>query len=325
MTYWYGEPFQRIRNRAILIFDINMMEWLTSLIEGSYNKIFVSLGIILVLWIIRLLAQRIVFKKVDDVKDRYYWKRGIRYTTVTIGIVLIGFIWVSEVGSVATFFGLLSAGLTIALKDPIVNLAGWIFIILRRPFQVGDRVQIGEHAGDVIDVRIFQFTINEIGNWVDADQSTGRIVHIPNGVVFLQSQVNYNKGFSHIWNEIGVLVTFESNWQKAKKLLFEIVKPHGSQLTEKARKELMESSKNFMIFYKTLDPIVYTSVKDSGVMLTMRYLCEPRRRRGSENDVWEEVLTTFAQHDDIDFAYPTQRIYYNLKEGKDGTRKSEGS
>ncbi|MDA0197098.1 MAG: mechanosensitive ion channel [Bacteroidetes bacterium] len=68
---------------------------------------------------------------------------------------------------------MVSAGLTIALKDPIVNIAGWLFIIIRRPFEVGDRVEIGEHAGDVIDIKIFQFTINEIGKWVDADQEHG--------------------------------------------------------------------------------------------------------------------------------------------------------
>ena len=300
-----------------------LQDWFSSLSESSFNRLLLSIGIILLLWLIRLLAQRIAFKRVQNVKDRYYWKNGIRYTSVTLGIIIIGSLWITEVGSVATFFGLLSAGLTIALKDPIVNLAGWLFIILRRPFEVGDRVQIGEHAGDVIDIRIFQFTINEIGNWVDADQSTGRIVHIPNGVVFLESQVNYNKGFSYIWNEIGVLVTFESNWKKAKDILLKIVTPHGCQITGKARKKLLESSKKFMIFYKTLDPIVYTSVKDSGVMLTMRYLVEPRRRRGSENDIWEEVLEVFAKHKDIDFAYPTQRIYYNLKEGKDEARKKE--
>ena len=301
------------------------MEWLEEwgdfVSERTYTKILLTIAIIIILNIFRWLTQKIVFRNVEDVKDRYYWKNGIRYTSVTIGVILISALWVTEVGSIATFLGLLSAGLTIALKDPIVNLAGWLFILIRRPFEVGDRIQIGEHAGDVIDIRIFQFTINEIGNWVDADQSTGRIIHIPNGLVFLQSQTSYNQGFSHIWNEIGILVTFESNWKKAKDLLLRIIQPHGSVLTGQARQQLMESSKKFMIFYKTLDPIVYTSVKDNGVMLTMRYLCEPRRRRGSENDIWEEVLDTFAQHDDLDFAYPTQRIYYNLKEGKDGARK----
>ncbi len=62
-----------------------------------------------------------------------------------------------------------------------------------------------------------------------------------------------------------------------------------------------------MIFYTSLTPIVYTSVKDSGITLTMRYLVNPRKRRSTEHTIWEDVLKTFAIHKDIDFAYPTQK------------------
>jgi hypothetical protein len=76
----------------------------------------------------------------------------------------------------STFLGLVAAGIAVALKDPLTNLAGWLFILWRRPFTAGDRVQIGEHKGDVIDLRLFRFTLLEIGNWVHADQSTGRLL-----------------------------------------------------------------------------------------------------------------------------------------------------
>ena len=89
----------------------------------------------------------------------------------------------------------------------------------KRPFEVGDRIQIGDQKGDVIDQRIFMFTVLEIGNWVDADQSTGRVIHIPNGKIFLETLASYTKGFEYIWNEIPVQVTFESDWRKAKNIL----------------------------------------------------------------------------------------------------------
>ena len=92
--------------------------------------------------------------------------------------------------SLGTFLGLLSAGLAIALKDVVASMAGWIFILWRRPFQLGDRIQIGDRAGDVVDLRLFQFTLLEIGNWVDADQSTGRSIHVPNGAVFTEPLFN---------------------------------------------------------------------------------------------------------------------------------------
>jgi small-conductance mechanosensitive channel len=221
-----------------------------------------------------------------------------------------------------TFLGLLSAGIAIALKDPLVNMVAWGFILIRQPFKVGDRIQIGKVSGDVIDIRLFQFSIIEIGNWVDAEQSTGRIIHIPNGVVFTEPQANYTAEFQYIWNEIPVLITFESDWKKAKQILTDIINHHGVMLSNEAEKQLIEAAKKFLIFYSKLTPIVYTSVKDSGVMLTLRYMCNPRERRSIEEKIWEDILIEFAKHTDIDFAYPTQRFYNNSTEGKAGTKPS---
>jgi small-conductance mechanosensitive channel len=92
---------------------------------------------------------------------------------------------------------------------------------------------------------------------VDADQSTGRIIHIPNSKVFTESQANYSAGFEFIWNEIVVLITFESDWQKARSLLTDIVTKHAESLSLSAEKKIREASKRDMIFYQYLTPIVY--------------------------------------------------------------------
>ena len=65
----------------------------------------------------------------------------------------------------------------------------------------------------------------------------------------------------------------------------------------------------YLIYFKHLTPTVYTSVRDNGVLLTIRYIVKPRSRRDSEQAIWEAVLTEFARHDDISLAYPTTRFY----------------
>jgi len=300
-----------------------LAEWLQG-ISGIpaelYTKLLTSLAYILGIWFLRLLMLKGVWRRTENSLTRYQWSKTSNYAAVALATLLLGRIWLEEFQSVATFLGLVSAGLAIAMKDPIVNVAGWIFIIWRRPFEVGDRIQIGVHAGDVIDVRVFQFTIMEIGNWVHADQSTGRIVHIPNGKVFVEPQSNYTKGwFDYIWNEIPVLVTFESDWKKAKQILQQIALTHSGHLTPIAERKLKESSKQFIVLSPNVMPEVFTSVQDSGVLLTLRHLCEPRSRRTSIQEIWEAILEEFARCNDIDFAYPTQRFYNNCQEGKTGT------
>jgi small-conductance mechanosensitive channel len=230
-------------------------------------------------------------------------------------------------GSLATYLGLVSAALVIALQDPISNFVGWVFIVSRRPFEIEDRIQIGEDAGDVIDIRFFQFSLLEIGNWVDADQSTGRVLHIPNRRVFAENVANYSQGFSYIWNEIAVVVTFESDWRKAKHELLAIAQRHAAQASSKARERIRRASKRYLIYYKNLTPIVYTKVIDYGITLTIRYLCAPQRRRSTTEAIWEDVLTFVAGEPTIEFAYPTQRIYYHPVEGPPelGPKRSGGA
>lgn len=280
------------------------------------TKIFESLFVILVVIIIQRLVKRFLLRKISDIKIRYQWQKISLYIAVFLIILFLINTWLNIFGSVATFLGLISAGIAIALKDPLVNMVAWLFILIRQPFKVGDRIQIGKDAGDVIDIRLFQFSINEIGNWVDAEQSTGRIIHIPNGIVFTAPQANYTAGFEYIWHEIPVLLTFESNWKKAKKILTDVVTDHGVKLSQEAEKQIKAAARTFLIFYNKLTPIVYTTVKDSGVLLTLRYMCNPRERRSVEEKMWEDILNKFAECDDIDFAYPTQRFYNNATEGK---------
>ncbi len=178
----------------------------------------------------------------------------------------------------------------------------------RRPFVTGDRIQIGETSGDVVDIRMFRFTVLEIGNWVRSDQSTGRVIHVPNGAVFTQALANYTRGFEFIWNEVSVTVTFESDWKRGKALMRTIAETFSERQDEAAQERIREANKRYYIVYSNLKPIVYTRIEESGVTLTARYLCLPRKRRDSENAIHEAILTAFAAESGIAFAYPTKRI-----------------
>ena len=279
-------------------------------------KFIASMIAIIIFFIIRRIVQKYAINNIKDVKIRYRSQKILSYTAFTLTAVIVGQIWFKGIQSITTYLGLLSAGIAIALKDPLVNLIGWQYILWRRPFDVGDRVEIGKKAGDVIDITTFNFTMMEIGNWVNADESTGRIIHVPNGHVFTQHLANYGKGFKYIWNEISVLITFESDWKQAKSILENIAKKRAAHLSKPAEKRVIEASNKFMINDQRLDPKVFTKIGDSGIELTIRYLCTPIRRRRSEQNMWEDILIAFAKYNQIDFAYPTIRRFMNAEEGK---------
>jgi small-conductance mechanosensitive channel len=279
-------------------------------------KIYKTIFTALVIWVLSRISTGLMHKWVDDLKKQYRWRKIIKRTSFIIFIILVADLWLIKFTSLATFFGLVSAGLAIALKDPITNLAGWLFIIWRKPFVLSDRLEIEGFKGDVIDIRLFQFTLIEIGNWVGGDQSTGRVIHIPNSVVFYNKIANYTTGFQYIWDEMGIMVTFESDWEKAKKIIQDITIKHTESDVSHAKYEIQKAAKKYLIFYQELSPRVYTSIEDSGVMLTARYLVQSKKRRLLNELIWEDILREFNKNESIDFAYPSIRYYDNRTEGK---------
>jgi small-conductance mechanosensitive channel len=290
----------------------NFNNWLQTYLgidTAAQKKLLISVLVVATLWLFHRVLRGSVTERIQSLERRYQWQKALGYTFTTLGILTVSLVWFEGVQYAATYLGLVSAGIAIALKDPITNIVAWGFILWRKPFEVGDRIEIGQYAGDVVDQRIFQFSMMEIGNWVDSDQSTGRILHIPNGMIFTSGVANYTHGPDYIWNEIPVLITFESDWEKAKGLLQGIANEHDVSQDGHVKREFEAATRKFLLKYNKLTPIVYTNVLDSGVLLTIRYLCKPRQRRGTSESIWEAILRAFAKHVDIDLAYPTTRFY----------------
>jgi small-conductance mechanosensitive channel len=281
--------------------------------------------LVLLLWLaVGRLARRVVAKAVDEPASRFQMTRVTGYVVAVTALIIIARLWIQAIAGIGTYLGLLSAGIAIALQDPLTNLAGWLYILIRRPFRIGDRVQVGANTGDVVDIRPLRFIMLEVGNWVHADQGTGRILHVPNGLVFKHAVANYDEAFGYIWNELELTVTFESDWRAAKKMLQQILESQADEIDAHVKKRIDEAAHVLHINFPKVTPVVWTTVVDSGVRLTMRYLCKPRARRSSETHIWEKVLETMAVTPNVDFAYPTTRRYDNMNEGKPAVRATLG-
>jgi len=273
-------------------------------------RIAATIAIVIIALIVRWLFVRWLNRTVTDGDVLFKGRKATTYTTMAVAVLLLTWVWLPFFDDLGTFLGLLSAGLAIALADVFLDLAGWLFIMFRRPFRVGDRIEIDGTAGDVIDVRAFRFTMLEIKSWVDADQSTGRLVHVPNGHLFRHPTANYTEGFFHIWHEMPVLVTFESDWRRAEVLIREALEPLSIGEEELRRHQAEASSqRDYLIKFRELMPTVYVSTRDSGVLLTARLLVEARSRRAVEDEFWRTLLIAFEAESSVELAYPTVRTY----------------
>jgi small-conductance mechanosensitive channel len=265
-------------------------------------------GALIVILVLRHLVRGVI---ASNVEDAYRANKVLNYSATFIFLVTVAFIWVDTFDQIGTYLGLVSAGIAIALADLLKNMAGWAYILTRRPLNVGDRIEVNQVKGDVVDVRLFRFSLMEVEGWVGAEQSTGRLVHVPNGVVFTSEVANYTEGFAYIWHEIPVLITFESDWKLAEQLMLKILKDEAPDIEGPAGATIRATARRYSIRVGMLTPTVYLTVKDSGVQLTARFLVEARTRRGRDDRVWRAILEAFAEQPTIDLAYHTVRTYFS--------------
>ncbi|NYT02004.1 MAG: mechanosensitive ion channel [Methanosarcinales archaeon] len=137
--------------------------------------------------------------RIRDSRTRYFFNK--LFTTVyfiVFGLLLLA-IWVEDLQAVLVGFGLIAAGLTIALQEVAKNFVGGLLILINNLYSVGDRIEINSKLGDVIDIGMFSTTIMETNEWISGDQPTGRLSVIPNGQVLNSVVNNYTRDFNFIW------------------------------------------------------------------------------------------------------------------------------
>lgn len=281
------------------------------------RKLVGTLAVVAGYVVARRLVLRFLGRRFEDGTTRYRFNKATQLVFLVVAFALLFRVWFQGASGIGTWLGLASAGLAFALREPLEGLAGWVYFVTRRPFRVGDRIQIGEHAGDVVDVHLFSFTLAEIGKWVDADQSTGRLLHVPNGWMFKHPIAHYDGGSPYIWNEIAVSITYESDWRAAKRALEAILDEHAEKVDGD---DGDRGTEMLGVDFTRMTPGVWVSNVPEGIRLSMRYACRPRVRRVSTSHMWEAILDAFAALSGVAFAYPTQRFFEHAIEGKPALR-----
>ena len=288
----------------------------TSRIRALVENVIWTFGLAAVTYMLVAAARHGLIKRSASIEIRH----KVRLATAWIGILMflvgLAFIWVRGIQDFGLFLGLLGAGLALSLQETLVCVAGWLLLIVRRPYDIGDRIEIDGRVGDVIGISVFQTSMLEVGNWIKADQSTGRMLIIPNSMIIRHAVYNYTKGFPFVWDEFSAIVTFESDWQEAERLMLAKAEVEAEKMEGEVKRQIEQMQQRYAIHYEQLRPIVYTNIADNGVRLTLRYLTPARMRRTVNHRISRNVLQELVEHPRIDFAYPTTRMFRNSEEGK---------
>jgi len=254
------------------------------------------------------IAAAIIRQGNREQREQYMRRVNARLVLTIAVVAAIILLWARLLPNKGTFFGLLGAGLAVALKEPLLSIAGRLSIWLGHLYRVGDRIEFQGMGGDVINIGIFYTRMLEIGNWIHGDQATGRIVQFPNSAVYQNSVYNYTQNFSFIWDELTLPVTYASDVSAATGILVQTGQEYTRDFLSSAQGELDKLRSEAVVPDLNLEPTVFTRVTSNYVELTMRYLVEPRKRRQASSWLYQRIFEKVRDKENISIGSDTMDL-----------------
>lgn len=242
--------------------------------------------------IIEIFIKQIKRYLFDHIKSENWYKtrkmiNGLGYFFIVILLIIV---FNDNLGGFAVTLGFAGAGITFALREVIISVAGWIGILGGGFYKTGDRVQLGGIKGDVIDIGILRTTVMELGEWVDADLYNGRIVRISNSFVFSEPVFNYSADFPFLWDEIKIPIKYGSNYDLTKNILEKSANNIVGDYTEKAQVEWNKMVKKYIIENQSIHSTITIETTDNWVEYTLRYVVDYKKRRTVKNALFTQIL-----------------------------------
>jgi small-conductance mechanosensitive channel len=275
--------------------------------EASLQQLFYTLLAITIIYLLFMVLDRVFRKKITEDRTKYTATKVLFVLEIFLMLIVVAAIWVKNPQSLVVFFGIIGAGIAIALQDVFKNFAGSVIILLTGVYTVGDRIQIENVTGDVIDIGMMQTTLLELRGWVEGDQATGRLTIIPNGKVISNAVNNFTKDHSFLWDEIEIPVTYSTNWRRAIEILDSIARQEAGKVTSLAEKEIAGIGERYYLPRRDIEPAVYVTITDNWINLSLRYLTYVKERRIMRATLNRMILEAFSK-ENIDISSTTQTV-----------------
>jgi len=217
--------------------------------------------------------------RIDSPVSRYNLRRVAK---LILGLVLIAAIiflqnWYTTLISI----GVLSLILGLAVQTPMTSFLGWIYLLARAPYRVGDRVKIGDATGDVIDVSYLDTTLWEFGgDYLSTDHPSGRIIKFPNSKVLSSTVYNYTWPlFPYVWNEIKFSIAYNSDLEFIAETMQRIAAEEvGESMMKQVRvyRELLAQTPVNSLEVREYPAVLFRVNANTWLDAIVRYLVHPK-------------------------------------------------
>jgi len=266
-------------------------------------QVLVAAALSLLLMAIHRAATTLIGFQVRSKASRYNLRRVLRLATMLLIALSIASVFFANWYTTAVSVGLVSLILGLALQAPMTSFFAWIYILIRKPYRVGDRIRIGNATGDVIEVGYLDTTLWEFGGeLLSTDHPSGRIIKFPNSQVFGTLVYNYSWSlFPYVWNEIKFQVAYESDLEFVARTMREVVEEHrGTAMVDRVHtyRELLSETAVDHLHVQERPTVQFRVNEMTWLDAIVRYLVDPRRAGSVKTELILKMLERLNQSPD---------------------------
>lgn len=266
-------------------------------IEELYLYLVLSTTIVVLFFFAVKKIGTMIFRKHLSGRKEFVFNQVFKIIVNVLQVLVLLFIWDDYIKNLMTLISVVSAAMTIALRELILNFFCGLYIQIKKPFKVEDRIEIDGIKGDVMSISSLDFEVLEVSNKEERGQSTGVVINFPNSMVFSKPVKNITKGFKYIWDEITVKVKLDCDLSSNKQTLYKIVNELEvvKAIPKKMKDQINSINNSNRIYFNKFDPIIYTKLVDNHVELTIRYLMHPKKSRFVESVIWNKIYLAYKE------------------------------
>jgi small-conductance mechanosensitive channel len=223
----------------------------------------------------------VVLRRLESQVTRYNLRRVTRAAATLAILVVVASVLSASWYTALVSLGVLSLVLGFALQTPILSFIGWVYILIRSPYRVGDRIRIGDATGDVIDVGYLDTTLWEFGGeYLSTDHPSGRVIKFPNSLVLSEPVFSYSWPlFPYIWNELSFQIAYESDLAFVARTLKEVAdEAVGEEMRERVRtfREVLAKTPVDQLEVREEPAVFFRASSNTWIEATVRYLVDPK-------------------------------------------------
>jgi len=246
-------------------------------------------GVLLIHAGFRVLEQTLP-RRFGRVDERYRVRKFVVFSGYIAILLFVSILFEDRLGRLSFALGVAGAGVAVALQDVLASIAGAFSIGFSKLYTVGDRVQIGDTRGDVIDISLLRTTLMEVGSWVGRDLYSGRIVRIPNNAVLKGSVFNYSQGFRFIWDQIKVVFTITSDATLARATLLRVANDVIGEYLVEAQNSWNAVSDDYRSENPPIEPVVALAVNAASLEFTVNYVVDYTKRSEMQDRLFTKIV-----------------------------------